>query len=157
MDLRVLGIDHGRVEAAVGSGRYEGLPVVPIVVDAVPAEDGLGQDAGVGGPEVPEHSHVHPLIDSEGHVIELEVRVVLLVREDDGLGLAPVNHVGTLGAADEPLSQGTTKMSAVLHVHGVGLPDGVPTHEAGGSPAPHPGSGVDDGIVLVGRPLEAIR
>ena len=156
VDLRVLGIDHGRVEAVAGSGRYEGLPVVPVVVDAVAAEDGLGQDAGVGGPEVPEHAHVHPLIDDDRHVVELEVRIVLFVREDNRFGPAPVDHVGAFRPADEPLSQGTAKVGAVLHVHGVGLADGVPAHEDGGPPAPYTGRSVDDGIVLVGRPLEAV-
>ena len=110
-----------------------------------------------GRVEYPQHAHVPVLVGDGGHRVELRVRAVFIVRHEDRLRLGPVNEVGTLGAAYQPLADGAPPVQRILHVHRVDLAYGVPPHEHGGAPAAVPGPGVDDRVVLVRPPLERVR
>ena len=169
VDAVVVGVDHvavhdrdARVDRVVveldapAAALDERLPEVALVVDAVAAEDGLGIVGRAGRVVDPEHTDVPALVGDGRQSVELGVRGVPLVGHEDRLRVGPLVQVGALRAADQPLAYGAAPVERVLHVHRVDLPDVVPAHEHRRPPAPVTRAGVDDGVVLVRRPVEAV-
>ena len=149
-------VDRHRIEGLTGPGRYERSAVAAVIVDAIPAEDELGQDRGVRGPEVPEHSEGESLVGSGVKRVELGVGVIVAVGKDDRNRLAPADHVGALRAPDDAFADGTSLMAADLHVRDVDSMYWIPSHHRCRSPAAPAISPVDDGIAGMGRPVEGV-
>ena len=92
----------------------ERLPVGTLPVESVAADDDLGVVGQVGGAEDPEQADVEPGVGDDDQAIELRIGIVVRVGNEDGLRLGPVDHVGALGAADEPPAEQGPHVVAAL-------------------------------------------
>ena len=179
MENGLLGVDGHGIPGRLLSQPNEGLPVAPVPVNPVTAEDELGPDverilrSPLAGTIVPEHPQVEAFMGGGPQAVELQTCRVPVVRHDDGLGVGPVDQVPAFGSSDYPHPQSAAFVLAVLHVHGVDPTDRIPTNGGRRSPQialvpPPPGPGfafgidlgrsrgTNHGVARMGHPVEGV-
>ena len=108
VDNHGFSVDAAGVEVRSCTAAWdERFSVVPLKVKSIPTEDNLRMMGHVGGAKDPQQSNINTLVGDNRQAVELSIGKVVLVRHEDNLRLAPVDHVWTFCPADKPFAVGS--------------------------------------------------